>query len=266
MDRKTISTINRNNNIKLTIFCIVGILLFTLPIIVSASDGTSGIITAGASSIATGDETYTNTKTVIDGNSVMSSATSRAKAENGRTATVIAVTWVSWLDKMTAYASATATTTSEPGKIAWAEAIAVASASEDGSKATTKSSVGIGDWNNDNNGNGGNNNNNNGGTTVIGGDTSTMTVDTIYRTNKDTSNKRISFGGFNFGKSDLERYCVYKLQLTDNDTSNDEHARYYQKIIAWDYRYNQDEFDQFEKRYNIDCTQVDINVKPNEVN
>lgn len=95
--------------------------------------------------------------------------------------------------------------------------------------------------NGNNNGNGNNdisNNGNNGGSGNNGGRY------IIYRAPRPGA-----MFGFLFGRSDIERYCRFKLQLNDNQTENDARAKYYLNVITWD-GYGLTE-QQFEQKYNI---------------
>ena len=57
-------------------------------------------------------------------------------------------------------------------------------------------------------------------------------------------------GGFNFGSSSIDRYCVYKLQVANENVTIQKHAEYWMDYIATDLegRHN---ISDFEHRYNV---------------
>jgi hypothetical protein len=186
------------------------------------------VASAGAHAIATGSETIASTQVTITGDRASASATSKAKAENGGTATAIADAWSNWIDGSSAHAHSTATAVAGIGETIWAEALAHAFTST--GKASTETIAYVG--------------------------TDPKYIDPPDPASGGEKNnmppKVDSFGGFIFGKGDIERYCHYKLQLGDNDTSNDKHAKYYMGIIAWDYGFS--DLKGFENRYDVKCS------------
>lgn len=197
------------------------------------TDGTYATASAGAQAIATGKEAIASTQVTITSDGASASATSKAKAENGQTATAIADAWAHWVDGSSAYAHSTAIAVAGIGETIWAEATAHASASADKASSETIAYVG----------------------------TDPKYIDPPDPTNGGENNgnqivsvppKAQSFGGFIFGKGDIERYCHYKLQLSDSDSSNDNHAKYYIDIIAWDYGFSDPMG--FENKYDVKCS------------
>lgn len=225
------------------------LLLFT--VVVSAdtedvpvSEAISLTSSAGAEAIAMGNEVTASTQVVTTGDRAYSSATAEAIASDGETATATAEVWAQFADVAYAYAQAVATAVAEAGQTVHAYARADALALSDGTAiASACISAGSGDnacksvtENSDNSGKG------NSGIFVA------PRPDTI--------------SGFIFGASDAERYCTYKLQLEDEDSSNNRRAEYYLNIIAWDYGFKQ-RID-FENKYDIKCD-VKIDTESQEV-
>lgn len=204
---------------------------------------TDSVSSAGAQAIATGSETIATVEAVVSSDGASSSATAKAKAENGGTATAIAEAWANWVDGSSAYARAVATAVAGAGETIWAEATAQASASSGKTDAYAGACVGdSGCINKDEGNNGGNDN---------GGDPNVNTA-------PPKKPKLDSMGGFIFGKGAVDRYCTFKLQLTDSDPSNDYRAKYMMyDVIAWgEYGFTGQEF---EKKYDItdeSCTQI----------
>ncbi|SNQ60040.1 hypothetical protein [Candidatus Methanoperedens nitratireducens] len=56
--------------------------------------------------------------------------------------------------------------------------------------------------------------------------------------------------GFNFGKSSIDRYCIYKLQETNKTLSVQKHAEYWMDYIAT-YLEGMHNISEFEQRYNL---------------
>ena len=197
-------------------------------------DGTHATVaSAGAQAIATGSTAITTTQVVITSEGATASATAKAKAENGETATAIADAWAHWVDGSSAYARSVATVVAGIGETIWAEAKASASASSDGASAETIAYVGtdpnrIDDPTNP---------------PTSGGENGNKIV--------NVPPKIDSIGSYTFGKGDIERYCHFKLQLSDSDTSNDNRAKYYMGIIAWDYGFSTIDF---ENKYDVKCS------------
>ena len=216
---------------------------------------TESVSSAGAQAIATGSEAIASTQVTITSDGASASATSKAKAENGDTATAVAEAWANWVDGSSAYARSVATAVAGIGETIWAEAYASASISEGEARAETEAYVGTDPDHIDHN-NGGEDPNNGGGDPNNGGG--------------DPNNGKIvpetprpdAISGFIFGKSDIERYCTYKLQMTDDNPDNDHRAEYYLNIIAWDYGFK--DKSEFESKYNIECT-TKISAESEEV-
>lgn len=190
------------------------------------------VASAGAQAIATGSEAIASTQVTITSDGASASATSKAKAENGDTATAVAEAWANWVDGSSAYARSVATAVAGIGETIWAEAYASASVSEGEARAETEAYVGT-DPNHIDHNNG-------------GGDPNNGKIVPVKTPKQD------AISGFIFGKSDIERYCTYKLQMTDDNPDNDHRAEYYLNIIAWDYGFK-DRLN-FESKYNIECT------------
>lgn len=227
--------LNLTNNWKVLGGLFLSMLLIFTMIASAETEGSS----AGASASAEGDITITTSKATVTENSATASATARAMASNGGIATAIAEAWANFLDKATAYAHATSTVTSGLGETVWAEASVEVSASEDGTSTSgAESIVCIGesclDKKDANNGN----------------------------SDQGETHTTASTGGgavYAFGNSDIERYCHFKLQLDDEDPTNDAHAKYYIDILTWDsgFTYPED----FEDKYNIVCSSNQLSLK-----
>lgn len=212
------------------------LLLFT--VIATAADTGTGessaeatTSSAGAIATATGDTATVSTQVVTSGDGASSSGTAEAIASDGATATATVEVWASYANIASAYASAIATAIAGIGETVHAYAQADVSVSSDGTAtASACTSAGSGD-NNCISANDGNNG---------GEDGKIVPVKTP---------KQMAISGFIFGKSDLERYCTYKLQLKDGNSENHNRAEYYLNIIAWDYGFAQRQG--FETKYNI---------------
>ncbi len=86
-------------------------------------------------------------------------------------------------------------------------------------------------------------------------DVATLPVQTPQVVQSSGSSGGSSGGAvFIFGKSDIERYCYFKQQLTDDDRSNDDRAKYYIKILVWGNGFYEDQLKAFENKYSINCT------------
>jgi hypothetical protein len=57
-------------------------------------------------------------------------------------------------------------------------------------------------------------------------------------------------GGFNFGSSSVDRYCIYKLQETNKNVSLQRHAKYWMDYIATNLE-GMNNISEFEHRYNL---------------
>lgn len=231
--------LNLSNNWKILGGLFLSMLLIFTMVASAETEGSS----AGASASADGDITITNSQATVTENSATASATARATASNGGIATAIAEAWANFLDRATAYARATSTATAGIDETVWVEASVEVSALEDGTaNSKAESIVCIGENCLDKkDGNNGNNNPSDIGTT-----TST------------------SIGGgavYIFGKSDVERYCHFKSQLTDNDISNDARADYYINITTWGNGFYEMETNEFENKYNITCSSSQLDLK-----
>lgn len=243
----------KTNNLKFlgVVFLSMLVLFIT---IASAETGetpvTDSVSSAGAQAMATGSETIATVEAVVSSDGASSSATAKAKAENGGTATAIAEAWANWVDGSSAYAKAVATAVAGIGETIWAEATAQASASSGKADAYAGACVGDSgciDRNEDDNG---------------GGDVETITV--IRVTPLLPKPKLDSIGGFIFGKGDIDRYCTFKLQLSDGNTSNDDRAMYFMNVIAWDgYGFTEKIFEQKYGLTEENCTQIlsDVTIK-----
>lgn len=242
------------NNLKVWggLFMLMLLLFVTVASAEDTGETSTAVVSAGAQAIATGSEAITSTQVTITSDGASASATSKAKAENGETATAIAEAWANWIDGSSAYASSIATAVAGIGETIWAEASASASVSEGGARAETDAYVGTDpnhiDPTNGGSGESGGNGNGN-------GNPNNAIIVPVPTSRPD------AISGFVFGKSDIERYCTYKLQLTDDDPNNDHRAEYYLGIIAWDYGFKK-KLD-FENRYNIECT-TKINAESEE--
>ena len=199
-------------------------------------DGTHATVaSAGAQATATGSEAIASTKVVVTSEGASASSIAKAKAENGETATAIADAWARWVDGSSAYAHSAATAVAGIGETIWAEAKATASASAGSANAGTIAYVGTDPNYVDPPNNGGVPNNGK--------------IIPVVTSRPD------AISGFIFGKSDLDRYCTYKLQLTDDNPGNNHRAEYYLHIIAWDYGF--DDLINFESKYNVKCETKD---------
>lgn len=250
----------RTNNLKFlgVVFLSMLVLFIT---IASAETGetpagdttaTESVSSAGAQAIATGSETIATVEAVVSSDGASSSATAKAKAENGGTATAIAEAWANWVDGSSAYARAVATAVAGAGETIWAEATAQASASSGKTDAYAGACVGDSgciDRNEGDNGGGDNGGNINGNVAPL-----------------PPKPKLDSIGGFIFGKGSIDRYCTFKLQLLDGNTNNDDRAKYMMyDVIAWgEYGFTGQ---QFEAKYNItddSCAQIlNVSIKTN---
>ena len=236
------------NNMKNSLKVLGGLFLLMLLLFVtvaSAEDESTTVASAGAQAIATGSEAIASTQVTITSDGASASATAKAKAENGGTATAIAEAWANWVDGSSAYARSIATAVAGIGETIWAEAYASVSVSEDEARAETEAYVGTDPNHIDKETNNGGDGDLNNGRTI--------TVPTP-RPN--------AISGFIFGKSDIERYCTYKLQTADDNPDNDHRAEYYLDIIAWDNGFKK-KLD-FENKYNIECT-TKINAESEDV-
>ena len=226
----------RRNSYKVLAGLILSMLL--LFVVIASAEEThvdethATVASAGAQAIATGSQAIASTQVTITSGGASASAISKAKAENGGIATAIAEAWAHWVDGSSAYAHSTATAVAGIGETIWAEAAAHASVSTDKASAGTEAYIGTDPNRIDPKGD---------PAPVSGGDNGKIA--SVPQGN--------SFGGFIFGKGDIERYCHFKLQLSDNDMSNDAHAKYFMEIIAWDYRLSPI---LFESKYDIKCT------------
>lgn len=236
----------------------------------SGGQTTGDTVSASAQASAMGGETHTSTEVVISGNTASASATSKARAENGGTATAEVTAQVNWLDTASTYAHAIATTVAGAGETVWAEATAIVSvsissdtttagaqASATGSKSastTTKTVIGTGIGNGGSgsgNGNSGSGNGENGGNGDPGNDNKDGSRSGINTIIVPPPKEDRSFFGFVFGKSDVERYYYFKHQLTndnklslaDNDINVTARAKYYMNIIASDSGLNESQFE-----------------------
>lgn len=223
----------KNNKKYVSIFLSI-LLLSMFTIVAFAEEPVDDTASAGARAIAIGDETETVVQATVNDDGASSSATSRAKAENGGTATAIAEAWANWYDGSSAYARAMAVAVAGIGETIWAEANAQASVSSDG---TTTAYAG-----------------------ACVGDAGCIDPDP----NTDGSKQKIKvetqgrdFFGFAFGKSDPGRYYYFKkvangditttISLSDeNNTYMQNRAKDYMWSIAWDRGLNQT---QFENKY-----------------
>ncbi len=216
------------------------LLMLVLFVTVASAEDTGEISTtvasAGAQAVATGSETIASTQVTITSDGASATAIAKAKAENGGTATAIAEAWANWVDGSSAYARSIATVVAGIGETIWAEAKATASVSTDEASAETIAYVGTDPNYVDRDPN-------NGGD---GGDPDNGKIVPVPTPRPD------AIGGFIFGKGDIERYCNFKLQLTDENSDNDRRAKYFMNIIAWDYGFKEDK--QFEDKYSIVCT------------
>jgi hypothetical protein len=195
---------------------------------------------AGAIASADGDVAIASTHVVVTENSASAGATARASASNGGTATAIAEAWANFLDAAMAYALSTSTVTAGIGEIAWAEAYVEVSASADGEAYARADS------------------------TICTGENCLDEKDPNSNDNIGSSGVHSSTSGgavYTFGKSDIERYCHFKLQLSDEDDKNDERAKYFIGIIAWDNGFSNDKT--FEQKYNVECTTKQLNMEDN---
>lgn len=223
--------------------CIFLVVLFVLTAVASAETGgfsTNRDSSAGAIASANGDETITKSHAMINDNMAKASAFAKAKASNGRAATVVAEAWANFLDKATAYSKATSTATSQEGETVWVVASAEVSTTEDGTSVSKAGSY-----------------------VCLSLDCPKIDVGN-NENDKDksvkTSSSRPGTGGamYTFGNSDIERYCYFKQQLNDDDQSNDERAKYYIGILTWDNGFLHTE--DFERKYDIVCTSDNINL------
>lgn len=230
------------------------LLLFT--VIATATDTEAGESSAGGQASATGDVTTASVHATTSESGASSSATAKAVASDGGTATAMAETWASISGVASAYAQAVATTVAGIGETVYAYAHAEASVSSDGTAtASTIASVGQGtgdDIGGDDN-NGGNGDNGNNGNNGENGNGVRTIIQPIV--------KRDSMGGFIFGKGATERYCTFMSQLDDNDSKNDDRARYFMNIIAWnDFGLTEKVFEQKYGLTKENCTQIVSNM------
>lgn len=229
----------KTNSWRLHIVILIAIIIFgniaTATAIEAQESGATA--SAEASASASGDKASVTTEVSVSGTGAHSSASALASASNGGTATAIAEAWASWSDTVSAYAQSAVTIVAGIGETVWAHATAEATVTSDGTaKATAESTVGTGEYPGDNNG---------------GSEDQIVAVPKVIER---------SMGGFVFGKGDIERYCHFKQQLKDDDPKNDDRAKYYISIIAWDYGFKEDQLNNFEDKFKIECTS-NINLK-----
>lgn len=206
-------------------------------------------VSAGAIASADGDVAIASTHVIVTEISAGAEATARASASNGGTATAIAEAWANFLDAAMAYARSTSTVTAGINEIAWAEAHVAVSASADGTACAIADS------------------------TICTGENCLDKKDPDNGNNADNGNGNANglhtpasnSGGaiYTFGKADTERYCHFKLQLSDDDAKNDDRAKYYIGIIAWDNGFSSDTTKEFEQKYSIECTTEQLNMEDN---
>lgn len=226
-------------------------LYFAIILIIITIHGYAGANTtsANASASASGNETTAFTRTNITDNVSSAVAISEAKAENGSTATAEAQASGNWLGNAISYAIAKATVISKIGETMWAQAIARVLVSSNGTASSYSQGVAS-----DNR-------------VSLDGDprainppvasdppiTKTSPPTTQAKPNIIPISVNTGFAGYNFGSSSVERYCIYKVQLSINNDTLKYHANYYMDIII-----NEDGFynrTKFEKKYNL----TDIN-------
>jgi hypothetical protein len=228
-------------------------LYFAIILIIITIHGFAGANTtsANASALAIGNETTAYTHTNITDNVSSAVAVSEAKAENGSTATAEAQASGNWFGNTIAYAIAKATVISKIGETMWAQAIARVLVSANGTASSYSQAVASDKH------------------VSLEGDsrrtdfpidydppaiqTPPPTIQTKPNIIPTRININTGFAGYNFGGSSVERYCIYKVQLSINNDTLKYHANYYMDIII-----NEDGFynrTKFEKKYNL----TDIN-------
>lgn len=228
---------NKKNNLKVLGYLFVSMLLLFVAIASAEENDETYVASAGAQAIATGSETIAYAQVTITSDEAYASATSKAKAENGGTATAMAEAWANWADGSSACARSVATAIAEIGETIWAEATAHASVSSGEAISYAGACVGdAGCIDPKDEGNSGDVNN--------GGTDGTITIPEPIKPELD------AISGFVFGKGDIDRYCTFKLQLADSDPNNDQRAKYFMRdVIAWaDYGLT---MQAFEAKYNI---------------
>lgn len=236
----------KNNQKCVSIFLSI-LLLSMFTIVAFAEEPVDDTASAGAQAIAIGDETETTAQAVVNDDGASSSATSRAKAENGGTATAIAEAWANWYDGSSAYARAMAVAVAGMGETIWAEATAQASVSSDGT-TTAYAGACVGDAG------------------CI--DPSTDGSGNAKQKIKVETQGR-DFFGFAFGKSDPGRYYYFKkvangditttISLSDeNNTYMRDRAKDYMWSIAWDRGLNQTQFENKykESNYTVEVEEI----------
>lgn len=213
------------------------LLVFTTVALAETGDPSSDVLadpsasattdsSAGAAASAEGDVAIANAHITITVSGAGAEATARARASNGGTAIAIAEAWANFLDIATAHAYAITTVTAGIGEITWAEAYAKATAQADG-------------------------------TAYAQADSCTGENCLVKKSpdNNIGQNGVVSSSGgavYSFGKSDVERYCHFKLQLSDNDVKNDDRAKYFIDVLTWDNGFSGGTVE-FEQKYNIKC-------------
>lgn len=224
-------------------------LYFAIILIIITIHGYAGANTtsANASASASGNETIAYTQTNITNNVSSAVAISEAKAENGSTATAEAQASGNWLGNAISYAIAKATVISKIGQTMWAQAIARVLVSSNGTASSYSQAV-VSDKR-----------------VSLDGDPRAIDFPAdpdppITHTSPPTTQAKSNiisintgFAGYNFAGSSVERYCIYKVQLSINNDTLRYHANYYMDIII-----NEDGFynrTKFEKKYNL----TDIN-------
>lgn len=237
----------KTNSWRLHIVILIAMIIFGNMAIATAIEASptqesGATASAEASASASGDTASVTAETSVSETGAHASASALASASNGGTATAIAEAWASWSNTVSAYARSIATVVAGIDETAWAHATAEATVTSDGAaQATAESAVGTGEYPGDNNdGSEGNND----GSVNSGNNNQVVTVPKVVER---------SMGGFIFGKGDIERYCYFKQQLTDDDPKNDNRAKYYINIIAWDYGFKEDKLKRFEDKYKIEC-------------
>ncbi len=201
-------------------------------------------ISANASSLAIGNDTNTLAETNVTNTSAEAFTFAEASAENGSNATVQSKSSTSFLGEAIATANAFTSVVSHIGQKVWIYAVTLTTSSKDSAKSKSQSIISDTQINV-------NSINKNGEILYI---EPSKIPDPDPISTPEKKNIQIveytnpSFGGSeNFGTSEIERYCVWKIQSSSTDEYIKKHAIYNMEIKANDYH----NISEYENKYKI---------------
>ncbi len=250
--------IKKYRELSIAIIILIAILSFVILfiVIVTAEQNISNenITTSVVSNASgTGDTVTTLSNANITNNSASGFALSLAKAENGSNASAEASVQVSLLDTASSYAHSVASAVAPIGQAIWVYVFAGASVSENTATSESRAIVSVTEINFDDYGN----------IIKIPEKADPMPIPEIKQTPVITSTQQskptkitistygdTSFGGFNFGTNDLQRYCIYKIQLNSENKTIYRRSKYWMNVIATSVE-GYHNITEFESRFNI---------------